>query len=93
MTGVPLHSMSKLRGLRSQIGGAVSFMSGLEGGVTLYSIKGWSKVVAFLLCPDQREGLTTFYVWARGDVIPTKRGLEGGVPYLLCMGLKKVFSD
>ena len=67
-------------------------MSGLEGGVTLYSIKARRKAVAFLLCLDQRERLTTFYVWARGSALPSMPGLEGGVPYLLCMGLKKVFS-
>ena len=64
-------------------------MSGLEGGVTLYSIKGWRKAVAFILCLDQREGLATFYIWARGGALPSMIGLEGGVPYLLCMGLKK----
>ena len=66
-------------------------MSGLERGVILYSFKGWRKAVAFLLCSDQRELLTTFYVWARGSALPSMPGLEGGVPYLLCMGLQKVF--
>ena len=68
-------------------------MSRLEGGVTLYYIKSWRKAVTFLLCPDQREVLTTFYVWARGGTLPYMPRLEGWVPYLLCMGLKIFFSD
>ena len=67
-------------------------MSGREGGVILYLIKCWRKV-AFLLCPDQRAGLTTFYVWARGGALPSRPELQGGVQPLLCMGLKKGFSD